>query len=106
MNNNEKSWLNVFGLGLLVLVIAGVFLVACWPSETPPAPPRPLYSTGPTITKAAKPSTKARQKKTKNDPRFDTCTEAIAAGYGFYMKGVDPEYVWYKDSDGDGWVCE
>jgi hypothetical protein len=40
------------------------------------------------------------------DPRFGTCTAAIAAGYGPYVRGVDPEYDWYVDRDGDGVVCE
>ncbi len=42
----------------------------------------------------------------KNDPRFETCTAAIAAGYGPYKKGIDPEYWWYIDGDGDGEACE
>lgn len=41
-----------------------------------------------------------------DDPRFDTCKAAIAAGYGPYVNGVDPEYDWYRDGDGDGTVCE
>ena len=40
------------------------------------------------------------------DPRFGTCGDAIAAGYGPYVRGVDPEYDWYIDRDGDGIVCE
>lgn len=40
------------------------------------------------------------------DPRFSTCTEAKAHGYGPYRRGVDREYHWYRDADGDGWVCE
>jgi hypothetical protein len=40
------------------------------------------------------------------DPRFDTCTEAKANGYGPYVKGKDPEYDWYTDADSDGVVCE
>jgi hypothetical protein len=40
------------------------------------------------------------------DPRFDTCTEAKAHGYGPYRRGHDPEYYWYEDRDGDGIVCE
>jgi uncharacterized protein DUF1524/excalibur calcium-binding domain-containing protein len=40
------------------------------------------------------------------DPRFDFCYNAIAAGYGPYYRGTDPEYAWYTDSDGDGAVCE
>jgi hypothetical protein len=41
-----------------------------------------------------------------DDPRFGTCAEANAAGYGPYTRGVDPEYEWYTDHDGDGVVCE
>ncbi|MDX6741003.1 lamin tail domain-containing protein [Actinocorallia sp. A-T 12471] len=41
-----------------------------------------------------------------NDPRFDTCADAIAAGYGPYYQGQDPEYYWYTDRDKDGVVCE
>lgn len=40
------------------------------------------------------------------DPRFDTCTDAGAAGYGDYRRARDPEYSWYDDSDSDGRVCE
>jgi hypothetical protein len=42
----------------------------------------------------------------KNDPRFATCGEAIAAGFGPYQRGKDPEYDWYVDRDSDGTVCE
>jgi micrococcal nuclease len=40
------------------------------------------------------------------DPRFGTCREAIAAGGGPYVRGIDVEYGWYRDADGDGVVCE
>jgi uncharacterized protein YkwD len=40
------------------------------------------------------------------DPRFDTCREANANGYGPYVSGVNPEYDWYRDRDGDGINCE
>lgn len=40
------------------------------------------------------------------DPRFGTCKEANAAGYGPYRRGIDPEYAWYRDRNGDGLVCE
>ncbi|WP_298885193.1 thermonuclease family protein [uncultured Serinicoccus sp.] len=40
------------------------------------------------------------------DPQFGTCAEALANGYGWYVVGVDPEYHWYRDGDGDGVVCE
>ncbi|MEY4408974.1 MAG: hypothetical protein RLZZ138_225 [Actinomycetota bacterium] len=46
-------------------------------------------------------STKAGQ-----DPRFGTCKEAKANGFGPYLKGVDEEYDWYRDGDSDGTVCE
>lgn len=42
----------------------------------------------------------------ETDPRFDTCAKAKAAGYGPYVSGVDPEYEWYRDGDGDGVNCE
>ena len=42
----------------------------------------------------------------KTDPRFATCTAATAAGYGPYRRGIDREYWWYEDRDGDGVVCE
>jgi hypothetical protein len=40
------------------------------------------------------------------DPRFSTCKAAKAAGYGPYVKGVDPEYYWYRDADNDGQDCQ
>lgn len=40
------------------------------------------------------------------DPRFSTCADAKAAGYGPYYVGKDPEYEWYRDADSDGIVCE
>lgn len=40
------------------------------------------------------------------DPRFGTCREALDAGYGDYLRGIDPEYDWYRDADSDGVVCE
>ena len=40
------------------------------------------------------------------DPRFRTCGEANAAGYGPYVRGQDPEYAWYIDRDKDGVACE
>lgn len=47
-----------------------------------------------------------KSKRTSADPRFDTCSEAIAKGYGNYKRGRDKEYVWYRDADSDGFVCE
>lgn len=41
------------------------------------------------------------------DPKFASCAEAKRNGYtSSYTRGVDPEYDWYQDRDGDGVVCE
>ena len=40
------------------------------------------------------------------DTNFGTCKVAKANGYGPYIRGVDPEYNFYRDADGDGTVCE
>lgn len=40
------------------------------------------------------------------DPDYGTCAAAKAAGRGPYVKGVDPEYAFYRDGDKDGVVCE
>lgn len=40
------------------------------------------------------------------DPRFRTCGDANAAGFGPYTRGTDPEYDWYIDRDKDGVTCE
>lgn len=63
-------------------------------APTPTSPPTPTPTPDPDP-----PST-------GNDPRFPTCGAANAAGYGPYHRGVDPEYAWYQDRDGDGVVCE
>jgi Tfp pilus assembly protein PilO len=41
------------------------------------------------------------------DPRFGSCDEAIAEGFGPYVDGDDPEYDFYadEDADGEGVVC-
>jgi hypothetical protein len=53
-------------------------------------------------TQAPAPTTQAPQQG-GTDPDFGTCK---AAGYGPYVRGVDPEYGWYRDADSDGTVCE
>jgi hypothetical protein len=40
------------------------------------------------------------------DPDYGTCKVAKANGRGPYIKGVDPEYAFYRDGDKDGMVCE
>ena len=42
----------------------------------------------------------------KLDPIFSTCAEALANGFGDYVRGKDSEYRYYDDGDGDGVVCE
>ena len=39
------------------------------------------------------------------DPRFATCKAANGSGYGPYFKGINPEYLWYRDANSDGKVC-
>ncbi|MEU0156457.1 excalibur calcium-binding domain-containing protein [Micromonospora fulviviridis] len=77
-----------------------------------PATARPKVSNEPTPTRAASPRpapTATRPKPPSipvTDPHFKPCREANAAGYGPYRRGVDPEYAWYRDRNGDGLVCE
>ena len=71
--------------------------VAPAPSEVAPAP-------APVAPAPVAPAPVAAPAET--DPRFDTCKDAKAAGYGPYVQGVDPEYDWYRDSDHDGTNCE
>ena len=65
------------------------------------APPPPTTAAPPRST--ASPTTAAMA---ATDPRFGTCKEAKAAGYGPYVQGRDVEYDWYRDQDKDGIVCE
>jgi hypothetical protein len=43
---------------------------------------------------------------TSPDPRFASCKEAIAAGYGPYFKETHEEYHYYVDRDNDGVACD
>ena len=61
-------------------------------APTPPPTPAPTLAPVPTVP--------------QTDPRFGTCKEAKANGYGPYVRGRDVEYNWYTDRDGDGIVCE
>lgn len=51
-------------------------------------------------------STPTQSSTSGTDPRFGTCSDANAHGYGNYVRGRDPEYYWYEDRDGDGIDCE
>jgi len=74
------------------------------PSRTPAAEPEPTEASQPEP--QPEPATEAPPPPPETDPRFGTCAEAIAAGYGPYVRGQDPEYDWYTDRDSDGVVCE
>jgi hypothetical protein len=84
-------------------------------SETPSAPssePAPTVTRTVPQTATATPSSIPAEGVTEQsetsalDPRFNTCGEANAAGYGPYVSGVNPEYDWYIDRDKDGIDCE
>jgi micrococcal nuclease len=62
--------------------------------------------TGTTPTPTPTPTPTKSDPPAGTDPRYRTCAEANAAGHGPYRQGVDPEYDWYQDRDGDGLVCE
>jgi hypothetical protein len=67
------------------------------PEATVPLSPSPSATTSPSTS----PSTRTP------DPRFSSCAEAKRNGYNRkYVRGVDPEYYYYRDGDGDGTVCE
>ena len=85
----------------------GLATVVTTPKPTATATPSP------SPTKTATPSPSPTQTATPTptptenlDPRFSSCRAAKEAGYGPYVKGVDPEYAWYRDGDNDGTVCE
>ncbi len=81
-----------------------------------PAPPAAPVTTAPTHRPSPRPTPRPTVEPTSPapapaqpaglDPRFGTCKAAIAAGYGPYTRGVDPEYDWYQDRDHDGIDCE
>ncbi|KHL12867.1 UNVERIFIED_CONTAM: deoxyribonuclease [Mumia flava] len=85
-------------------------LTACPDTVVPTSEPVPLGGgrTGtPEPTSGPTPTRKPTRRGTgSTDPRFDTCTAAIDAGYGPYVRGKDAEYGWYDDRDADGTVCE
>jgi len=68
-------------------------------------PPR-AQTTNVTNTEPSTPAGSSSPTNSSTDPRFGTCGEAIASGYGPYVKGNDAEYSWYIDRDKDGVVCE
>lgn len=68
---------------------------------------RPTRSPTPTPTPTPTPKPKPKPKPTPElDPNYGTCADANDHGLGPYRRGVDPEYHYYDDRDGDGIVCE
>lgn len=66
----------------------------------------PEQSSTPTTTPTQEPTAPDPAADGDTDPRFGSCKDAKAEGYGPYVRGVDPEYDWYRDGDADGIVCE
>ncbi|WP_084077322.1 DUF1524 domain-containing protein [Demequina sp. NBRC 110057] len=89
-------------------------LETCPQQQLPDEGDQPVISSG--LGEAPKPEKTSTPKKTQDstpvaegdgdlDPRYEYCNR-LPAGLGPYVKGVDPEYDWYRDGDGDGVVCE
>lgn len=59
------------------------------------------------VQEPAQPAVEAPAGEGDTDPNYGSCKAAKAAGANTpYIKGVDPEYEFYRDGDGDGIVCE
>ncbi|GAB2828398.1 hypothetical protein GCM10027022_19410 [Alpinimonas psychrophila] len=80
-------------------------LVAVVQKEPEPVAPAPAVPV-PAEPAPAAPAEPAPAAPSGTDPRFGTCKEANANGYGNYRSGVDEEYGWYRDRDKDGVDCE
>lgn len=80
------------------------------PATVAPAPeaPAPVPAPAPEAPAPVQPAVvpPAPVEAAGTDPRFPNCKEAIAAGYGNYIQGINPEYNWYRDGDNDGINCE
>lgn len=75
------------------------------PSVT--ATPNPVATMTPIPAPSVSPSSLPSPTARPLDPRFSSCAEAKRNGYNRkYVRGVDPEYSYYRDGDGDGIVCE
>lgn len=69
-----------------------------------PLPTEDVSSSGAGSAGAVSPNIVSSKGK-KLDPRFSTCKAANGSGYGPYYKGINPEYLWYRDANSDGKVC-
>lgn len=78
------------------------------PESTTTVPGSPTtVPASPTTLPAAPTTVPAKPGAATLDPKFASCAEAIAAGFGPYVEGDDPEYDFYADEDvdGEGVVC-
>ena len=80
--------------------------VTTLPSD-PSATPTTLPSTPTTLPSTPTTLPASNEEASGLDPRFGSCEEAIAEGFGPYVEGDDPEYEFYADEDvdGEGVVC-
>jgi hypothetical protein len=76
------------------------------PTPTPTRRPTPKPASTPTPTPTAATPTPTPSPPGRTDKRYPSCAAVKRAGLGPYRAGVDPEYGWYRDKDGDGVVCE
>lgn len=101
-----QIWVTDAEKAAMITVLAGC------PGQAAPAPgPQPTIAsnTGGAAPAPSRPKpapTKPTPTAGGLDPNMGTCKAAKAAGYGPYVRGVDPEYDWYRDRDRDGIVCE
>ncbi|WAS90762.1 GmrSD restriction endonuclease domain-containing protein [Nannocystis punicea] len=78
------------------------------PIDAPPVAERPRAPAKPreAAERPAAPAKPAPAPSRSVDPDYGSCKEAKRHGAGPYRRGVDPEYAYYRDADGDGVVCE
>ena len=80
-------------------------VASCGSAADVVAPTKATVALGPAP--VAKPTPTPTPTQAGTHPKFSSCAEAQRNGYrGPYTRGVNPEYAWYQDRDGDGQVCE
>lgn len=80
------------------------------PTIAPINPPEPGHAAHPRPKPPAvvhrDPAPVAKPQTRTADPNYGSCKQVKANHAGPYVRGRDPEYAYYRDSDGDGVVCE
>lgn len=74
--------------------------------EVKKAPKKSASKPVPSKAPAKSTPVKSKPAASSTDPDMGSCKKAKAEGYGPYVEGVDEEYSFYRDADGDGTVCE